>query len=419
MSSEILYQGKVISLRTNPFSLLIFPFVHLKKLLKILYDALARLIWAELVRGEKQNNEIMNLIAFFAFCALAWGTYFLQNYTKVIFIISLMIWSIDWGFAITSYSHPKSQYAVKLLRTEGGLTLRSQSPQTARIDSEIALESLKNLYLQRIDLKGGAFGHAIGQPWQLHLTLKDGSDYLLDQHRDLSTILEKAQTLATILELPLIFVDSYGNSCYAAQPLAQFAIATQKPVPSIQLRKSPKTWQVKTRWGWGNSWLMIQQIFKSSGFLLFLLFLSNFMVKLGEFINGFVAENQGQDRENLIDIAPSLTPQFDFWDGMDIFIVVAIILYNGWKFSQIKRVIVDRIFVKYLINRKTIERVRTEKVNALLLINAIDPELLVIASHKAISFGHFHRPIESVNFLESLAEAIQHFRPDLQEEEQA
>lgn len=415
MPSQLLYQGQGRYLPPNPYTLLIFPWVQLKNLLQVIYNWLARMIWAELWRGETPNSEWVNLVAFIAFCALAWGVYWVQNYASIIFILSFLIWSLDWGLAIASYSQPQNRIALKLVQTdEQALRWQNQSPHFPLNQVKINLNKLKNLSLERISILGGAFEHSLSQPWQLSLALKDGSSYFLDQRLDLSILLPKAQHLAAQLQIPLIFADSYGNGNYAAYPLEQFAIAPSPASKSVLLQKSQQKWQVKTQWGWRNSWWLLRQILRESGFLLFLIFLANYMVKFGEFIQVAIAMVQGQTQVISGDILASLKPSFDFGDSIEVGLVIGIILYNGWRLSQIKRVTVDRICVNYFINQTLIYPLPTAQINALLLLHAQDPELIAIASDKAISLGQFQQPSVGLDFLQALTEAIAHFRHDFE-----
>jgi hypothetical protein len=413
MSSKLLYRGQGLYLPPTPYAILIFPFVQLKNLLQVIYNALARMIWAELWRGETQHNTVVNLAAFAVFCVLAWGIYWVQGYAQIIFLLSFLIWSLDWGLAIASYSRTRNRIAVKLLQTDELFLLwQTQSQHFPLTQAQIGLFALNRLTLRRTEHLGGAFAHALGQPWQLSLTLNEGSDYFLDQHSDLSIILPKAQQLVAKLHIPLIFADSYGDGLYAAYPLRQIAIANHPRSPTVQLLKSQKLWQVKTCWRWGNSWRMLQQLCRESGFLLFLIFLSHYMVQFGAVIQVLMTYGQGQNPEKVWVERASFNPNFDVGDGVEIALLIGVILYNGWRLSQVKRVTVDRICVKYFINQTLIYPLPTAQIEGLLLLNKVDPELVVIASNQALTLGHFHQAIESLDFLQSLAAAILNFRPD-------
>ena len=322
---------------------------------------------------------------------------------------------MDWGLAIASYSQPQNQIAIKLVQTdEQSLCWQNQSPHFPINQAKINLDTVKKLSLARISILGGVFDHSLSQPWQLSLLLKDGSSYFLDQRLDLSILLLKAQHLAAQLQISLIFAESYGNGQYAAYPLEKLAIAPAPALKSVQLQRGQQKWQVKTLWGWRNSGWMLRQILQKSGFLLFLIFLASYMVKLGAFIQLAIAMFRGQTQDFDWDILASLKPTLDFGDSLELALVIGIILYNGWRFSQIKRVTVDRISVNYFINQTLIYPLPIAQINALLLLHAQDPELIAIASDKAISLGQFQQPSVGLDFLQALTEAIAHFRHDFE-----
>jgi hypothetical protein len=411
MTRELLYRGQLVHLKASPFAWLIFPFVQLKRLLEVLYDFLARSIWKELVRGENSESELMNLAAFVVFCFLSWLSFVSEGHAQLIFLISLSVWSIDWGWAIASYSHPQHQIHVQLFESDtGDLIWQTRYPNCPRHETEVDRTAIARLLLERQTLTAGAFSHPVGEPWQLSLATQTGNRYFLDLCRDLDSLLPKARELGDRLEIPLNFADSYGNNPYATHSLADLALPNMPRSPSILLQKSPKRWQVSTRWGWRHSWQLLLQVASESGFLVFLLFLATYMTAFGGFIHSLFTFGRGEPL--IIDPVAGLRLNWGWGQGTDIAIVIGIILYNGWKMSQIRRVQVDRYFLRYAIGAKMIAQLRTEQIRALLLLGRGDSELLILAEKKALSLGHFPQGMESLTFLELLAEGIQYFQPN-------
>jgi hypothetical protein len=159
---------------------------------------------------------------------------------------------------------------------------------------------------------------------------------------------------------------------------------------------------------------MLLQIVRESGFVLFLIFLANYMVKFGGAINDLIAFWREPSQGIFWDVMESLKPTFDFEDKIKLIIVIAVILYNGWHLSQTKRVTVDKICVQYFINQTLIYPLPIADIDTLLLLNESDPELVIIASNKAISLGHFAQPLEGLDYLRYLAQSIANFRSDFE-----
>lgn len=408
LNQDVKFQGNLYEIKSNIYEKIMSPLAQLKKIFAQFYSSLLQIIWNELMTGKKIEDEITNLVLFVIFCLLSFTSYYFQNYLETIIIILAIFWNIDYFIAQNQFMLMKPGIQVSL----EGVNLIDYKLKFSANDVreyQIDLQQIKYINLKQREIEKGAFQEKIGTIWQMCLIGYDQSIYLIDEAKNLSDILQSAYILKNQLNMPIVFADSLGNNDYAAFSLSN---ETWRRPNNIKCRHINNKWHIYSQWDFHNFWLWLQQIFVESGFFLFVLIMSAFMIKFGTWVEFFLS--------GLLDIQlPILniytakewfSPDFDFSDRIELTIAMWLMVYKGWQISRKKQIYIDKYFCKFLTGSKQIAQFSTKQIESILLLNKPQLEILIFDQKKYLILDDFQKKEElqeMVYHLESVVNSFQ------------
>jgi hypothetical protein len=410
---KIIFQGQVFYPKQNLYASLIFPIVQVKKFFQLLYDSLLKIIWEELIYGKKIGNELVDFVIFFVFAFLSLAFYYLVNYLPILLIVSVLIWWIDYGLAKQQYLKDSPQVSVTLTPENEDLIYWSISfPNNTPIQSEFTLNQIKEISLVNRPVYGGAFQELVAKIWQVQLLFYDGSDLLIDEQKEVIDALKTAKHLAVYFQVPITFTGSGGKGLYAAQLLNLDSLnpPTNSKQKSIKCHKNSQKWHIYSQWRLSNSWLLFKQIIQESGFLLFVIIMMRIMVLFGQLVYYLILLfTQDNSSRILLQLnAPSLA-----WQGKQMiafFIAIALMIFKGWQLSRRKHIYLDKYYLRFFVDNQKLGKIKTEEIEANLLLLNPQPEILIFSPNQAIRIKNFQQQEEAEALLLSLNEALQYFQ---------
>jgi hypothetical protein len=381
-----------------------FPLAQLKKIFAQIYSSLLQIIWNELIFGKKIDDEVTNLVLFVIFCVLSLASYYGQNYVETIIIILAIFWNIDYYIAQNQFMAMKPNIQVSLEGTnviDYKLKLSKNNIQEYQID----LQQIKYINLKQREIEKGAFQEKIGKIWQMSLINYDQSIYLIDEAKNLSDILQSAQILKNQLNIPIVFADSLGNNDYAAGYLSN---ETWHKPNNIKCRHHNNKWHIYSQWNFQNFWLWLQQILAESGFFLFVLIMSTFMIKFGTWVEFFLSSFLNIQFPILNIYTPQewFNPELDLKDGIELTIAMWLMVYRGWQISRKKQIYIDKYFCKFVTGGKQIAQFATKQIESILLLNKPQLEILIFDQKKYLILNDFQKKEELQEMVYHLESAI-------------
>jgi hypothetical protein len=106
----------------------------------------------------------------------------------------------------------------------------------------------------------------------------------------------------------------------------------------VKCHKTERKWHLSSVWKFHHSWQFFKQVFKDSGFLLFVLLMSGIMLQFGGLINLFVQGFRSQEPV-IIEFAQSPAQLFAVWNWRSFLAfgtAIALMIYKGWQLSRVK-----------------------------------------------------------------------------------
>ncbi|MBE9203694.1 hypothetical protein IQ218_09950 [Synechocystis salina LEGE 06099] len=408
------YTGTILYPSPSPYALAITPLVQLKKIFQSLYTSLLKIIWQELWAGEVQNNEAFNLILFLIFLLLAWLTFSFRTASQWLFTLFFIFWFIDNSISQRNFQRGHYIRRVYLcLNRAGNLSWQLQLPQRPPLFMEFNPGQVRAIGVRRREIRGGAFQDKLATVWQGQLLLYDGSDWIFEEDQNLDRVLEAIAVIQGLLQepVPVGFEASHGPGAYALNP-----ITTQEEARLLQqgkgvgVKRTERKWQIFSRWRWGDSWLLIQQIFRESGFLLFVMLMMGFMVQLGAILDGLRRAFAGE--MVYVEIPTNfglMMPWQDWRIGLPLLLAIALMIYRGWRLSRVKYCAVDQHFVRANLDHHPLGKVPTDAVEAVLTVGQEKPEILVLTATRSLVIPSFQRLEEALTYTCVLSKAIDAF----------
>lgn len=373
------------------FSRLVFPFAQIKKLLEKIYDSILQSIWQELIFGKTIENEVTNLLLFVIFCLFSLAIFHLQAYRTIILVAFFLLWFIDRAIAQNYYNNPKHKFLVSLKITDETLYLRQYLPKGQTLDLEFERNRAKEIAIFSRTLYSDGFQAELQQCWQVILFLQDDTDLLIDEQTTPAKALSKAKQIAQLLPIPIIFLDSEGNPPYANHPLSE---TKKQDSNTIQRRWEKNKYHLYSKWRFRDSWQLLKQIFVQSGFLIFIMISTNFMVRLGGIIDAFLTAFFTEQATiiNWPSISQWFNPNFDLGSYLEIAFVVGIILFQGARISRTQHIYMDRSGLRYYVGRQKQGELSKAEMEAVLLIPEPDLMVLILAKGEALTIHQLPTP---------------------------
>ncbi|BFM40792.1 hypothetical protein [Synechocystis sp. LKSZ1] len=428
MSKTLIYQGKVFAPHKSDYALIIFPWVQLKRFLQSLYQALLRMMWKELLEGKKTEKDLTGILLFVLFCGLSWLSFLFKPVMVPLAILFLVIWYLDHGLARRDYLAHKYQRTVSLWQDEAGeLDWRLAFSRRQPLERHFNWGQVRHLAIHSRTLQGGAFEDPLGQVWQVQLVLYDHSQWVLAEDQDLLSVLATAKQIQAYCDAPILFSGSTGFGPYAVIDVQAQLEAEQIPIypglqhlitpplsqppGGVQCRQTPQKWHIFSCWQWHHSWRLLKQIIRESGFLLFVLLASSFMIQWGGLINALIRSFQGQE-PTVIDLRPVFGFSFlSFWPVLlSVGLAVLLLLYRGWQRSRVKHCFLDRYFLRFSLDNQALGKLSTQATQSILVLPGPEPQILLLADQEMLLLPPLPSEAESLCYAQWLQAGIDFFK---------
>ncbi|WP_150107025.1 hypothetical protein [Halothece sp. PCC 7418] len=356
-----------------------------------IYDFILESIWKELIFGKTIENEATNLILFLIFSLFSLAIFHLQAYRGLILALFFTLWLIDRAIAQNYYNKPKNKFLVALKITDDKLESRQYLPKGQTIDLEFDRARIKEVAIFPRTLYSDGFQAEIKQCWQVLIFLQDDTDLLVSEETTPEKALTKAKQLANLLEIPIIFLDSEGNHPYATNELSP---STESNSNTIKVNSKSNKYHLYSQWRLRDSWQLLKQILVKSGFLIFVIIITNFMVRFGAIVDAFLTPFLSQ--QQTIIYWPSITqwfsPNFDLESYLEIGLAVGIIIFQGARMSRTQQIYLDQSLLKYYVGKQKQGQLKTPEIEAVILIPEPDLIVLVIAKNQALMIESLPNP---------------------------
>lgn len=428
MSRTLIYQGKVFAPYKSNYALIIFPWVQLKRFLQSLYQALLQLIWKELLQGQKTEKDATGIFLFILFCGLSWLSFVFKPVMAPLAILFLVIWFFDHGLARRDYLTNKYQRTVSLWQDEAGevdwhLAFSRRQP----LQIHFNWGQVRHLAIQPRTIEGGAFENPLGQVWQVQLVLYDHSQWVLAEDHDLLAVLATAKHIQAHCDAVIIFSGSQGFGAYAEvdtqaelragsiaiHPGLQNLITSSlaQPPLGVKCQQTPQKWHIFSCWQWHHSWHVLKQIIRESGFLLFVLLVSSFMIHFGGLIEALVRSFQGQG-PMVIDLSPLLQFSFlSFWPVLlSVCLAVVLLLYRVWRRSRVKHCFLDRYFLRLSLDNQALGKLPTPTIQSVLVLPGPEPQILLLTDQEMLLLPPLASEAESLGYAQCLQKGVNFFK---------
>lgn len=385
---------------------LLFPLAQVKKLFVKIYDFILKSIWSELISGEKIDSEIINLLLFFVFCGLSWLFFQGQSYREIILIFFLILWVVDKQISQFDYKQIRNWLPVAINFDDKKLIIKSMRLGSEVVYLEYGKEEITSSAIAPRSILSHGFQSEIAVTWQTILRLSNGAEIIINETKSPETALGKLKPLASQLELPIQYVDSEGYHPYAMSDLNW---EKNNKVSAIKAeKKKNNTWHIYSQWRWQDSWQLLKQILQRSGFFIFVLIMSRFMVNFGGFINDLIT--------SLFEKQTLFLNFSYFWQGwipklgipiyLELLITIGIIIFEGVIISQSKHIYLDQSSLKYVISHKKQAQLSKEAIEAVLFLPQPTPRVLILGDKQAITIKN----LQNSDAYRSVVEAIERAR---------
>ncbi len=412
MPKKLIFQGTIAYLTDHWYAKLIFPLIEVKKLLQTIYEFLLNLIWSELIYGKKLDNELDSLVAFVIFCILSLLGYYFKDYIQIIIIVFFIIWYLDCWFAKHQYfqrNHKIDIYIYEMDKDKITCSLSLPNTQSQSVFESFSPREVNHISIVKTPLIGGAFQEVLDEVWQVEIYLYNGQHFIIDENLLIHQSLLTAKNLASYFQSNVIFTNSQGNHPYAEQELDKIFLSRlfNQNSGSVKHQKQSTKVHIYTKWQWSNTWSFLKQLFQKAGFLLFIIIMGNFMIKLGGLLHNIILVIRGQDH---IIYLPSLIQWFFpnwYWRNiLGLVLVLGVFIYQGWQLSRVKHIYLTQHYLKFFIDNNMIDKMRISDIEASLVIDNSHSDILIIGENKVLAITNFQKEKLAQLFWAYLDEAI-------------
>ncbi len=433
MPESLFFLGKTTYPQKSLFAILITPFAQLKILFKTLYLFIVKIMWSELIYGQKKENELAGILLFLIFLLLSWLTYLGKIYFPWILTSFFIIWYLDYGLAKAAYQKGEYNIPVYLLQTDDNqLVWQSALPNRPPSKIEFNWTQIREIKISQFSIYGGAFQEKLGRVWQISLKQFDGVEWIIDEAKTVPQALYQAKIFQQWVNAPIIFSESQGLGNYAEFALNEADILSSSQMTlrlhphqhpeqyaqyqklqgeikkhllkesCVNLQKSQQKWHIYSTWKLINTWQLFKQILQDSGFIIFILIISRIMLIFGSVVDGFWVN------QDIKDIAEN----FQFSSGMffPVAIAVVIMIYKGWQLSRVKHCFLDQHFLKATLDNQVLGKLNLAEIEAVLLLTNPKPEILIFTLKDAIILPKLQREEDSKLYLSCLQDGINYFQ---------
>ncbi|MFP4252929.1 MAG: hypothetical protein ACLFQP_06675 [Halothece sp.] len=393
------FRGSIYYPPARVLGQLLFPFAQVKKLFVKIYDFILKSIWSELISGEKIDSEVVNLVLFFIFCGLSWLFFQFQSYREIILVFLFILLMLDKQISQFDYKKIKNWLPIVINIDNDNLIIKSIRFGSDIVDLEYNKTEITSSAIAPHLIFSHGFQSEIAVTWQTILILSNGADIIINETKRPETALRKLKPLASQLEIPIKYIDSEGY-----HPYAMFDLNWEKnrKVNAVKIEKSKNnTWHIYSQWRWQDSWQLLKEILQRSGFFIFVLIMSRFMVNFGGFIN-YLFGNQTLFFDFSY-FGQSLIPKLGITIYLELLMTIGIIIFEGLIISQSKHIYLDQSSLKYVISHKKQAQLSRETIEAALFLPQPTPRVLILGEKQTITIKN----LQNSDAYRSVVEAIE------------
>jgi len=411
------FNGSIAHQNQNFYIDLIIPFVKLKKGFQAVHEWLIKMIWSELIEGEKIESELVSLVALLIFCLLSLFFYYTQDYTNYMIGASLVIWLLDYHLAKYLYLFNNKYTKTSLDSKSDWLLWQITNP-----DGETSREKFKRSEISRISIfrypiLGGAFQEVMTTVWRVHVTLCNMSEFLIYEEASTTEAVKKAKELATYFDVPLYFAFSETNGSYADKVLRYSSLNDKRLAPeSIKLITTANQWKIYSQWNFIDIKLLLRKIFKQSGFFLFLLIATSVMTHFGELLSFLIEPLLGKQSHTLtLDLSFSgilsfFKPKGGWKNIIQYSVAIGIMIYQGWQLSKNKRIYIDKNNLNVFTGKKKLGQLKMSDLEFVLFIKQPLPAILLIAQNNVVEINNLQTEDEFRSLLLKIESGVKYFQ---------
>ncbi|MDA0672321.1 MAG: hypothetical protein O3C67_01255 [Cyanobacteria bacterium] len=404
---------------TRSYRIFLWPLARLKALFETLYQTLLSYLWNTVTGQNHSLGHVGCGGLFLGICLLSLGVYGLDRYEERLFIGFVVIWGIDRSLSRWRYfqgdgaaqvslraispspalSHGPSQneaQATNEAQPTAAVALRYHlsTPQGTRQQRDFTPQQVAAIVLHYTDARGGPFETHLGWVWRVHLVLRDHSRYPLYESVDLTAALHRAKTLvAQLPAVPLHIAHSEGTGPYATTRLPPQVMARHRDraPQTVRVQATPQGYCLDTPGTWGSWGQLGYRLLQQSGFLLFVVAVTQAMELLGALLHQS-AMVYGDDTATTMLLVRTFTDvQFNprWTDWVEGAIALVPLVLKGWHLSQWKRVDLDPEKIRAYRNGRLVGQVSTAAVHSVLLVTQPRPLVLVVTRTQALAIAHW------------------------------
>jgi hypothetical protein len=419
----ILYQSVITFQEVGFYKYIVWPFVKVKNAVESIFKTIFGMIWSELMGQKYTPSQTAQLIAFFIFSGAAFMMSHVPDYVGDVALWSgVAIWFFDRFLAQHAYFHTAKQERLLLKRKNAEqLTWERINPDGDVDKVDFTAHDMIQISLVQNEVLGGAFQEVVGVVWKIFLSGDDGGELLLDQQEEVIQAVNRAKKLAGVLNVPVKFLDSEGDSELAVDNLKAITTIGSfkqnfRAAGTVGRHEDTTGFHVFSIWNRSNIMLLFRNVLYRSGFLLFLLIIDGVMWRYGNLLNWLIGPWFGiEDTELSLDLSFTgvlsiLAPSGGWRAMLKLAIAIGIMVYQGWKMSQRKSLVIDSQKTTYSIGRRLIAELSTADIELPLLVTSPAPLLLVMDQKTAIEIDNLQTINEFRAFAAGMIEGIKKFR---------
>ncbi len=384
-------QNQLGATENQYLSVLLWPLLQIKRIFDALYQTFLSLVWSELTGRQNQVGFMQLGALFLLFCGLSLVIFYLRAYEAVIFLGLVGIWGCDYQWARWQYLSRRQRTQVSLSIAPEGCLYRLSTPGQTITHRQFSSDRILQVLIRRTAILGGAFQSAVAERWQVTLYLQDRTQLRMYEEVNPRVALRHAQTIAAALPgTPVKFVESTGNNPYA-MGLPQFQLAERyhhRAVPALKAQRTAQGWQLRTQWSHASFKLVMQRLFESVGFLLFVLLMTEMMENFGALLHGstFVYSDPEATRLMLIEAVKQLDLTPDWPDLAEAAIALGVVLQQLVQLFRDQRLVITPDRVTYRRRQGTPIRIPLSTVQPPLMIGGSRPMVLLLGETNGIAF---------------------------------
>lgn len=408
-----LYHGTILYPQRSAYAIAITPLVQLKRLFQALYAMVLKLMWRELLTGQTPTDETGNGLAILLFGLLCWLSYVFRAVTQGALIAFFIFWFVDNLIAQQGLRTGRYIQQVSLEQTSTGeLRWQGQRPGRSPLIAEFKPEQVQSIWVQRREIRGGAFQDRLANVWQAQLLLFDGSAWIVEEDSNLETVRAAIAIVRPVLgEVPVKFEHSYGNGDLAFTPLDWEELMGLGALrQSVGRHYSPRKCHVFSRWQWRHGWRLIKHIVAESGFLLFVMVIAGMMTQIGSILEqvrqGFMGSSDYIEISRVFGLA---WPWQDWRLGCALLLAIAVMVYRGWQLSRVKHCLLDRHFLRASLDNRPLGKLPIHSIEAVLAIDAQPATVLILAQDGSVTLPAFPDLTDAQLYADYLNQAIAQF----------